>query len=139
MMEDAALHTALAGEQIADLLALWCEAFNAGDMALMGSLFCVAGEMEIGETKGDAFVVAASLAAKAGDWRASTANECVAISGDEALVESYIFLTGDTGGGLARHHAGRALDRFVGGRDGWRFTSRRIVIDWRLDALEHAP
>ena len=137
MTSAAEMRAAIAAEQIGDLLSLWCEAFNAGDAALMGSLFIADGEMEIGAVKGQARTIAAGLASAAAGWAASTANDCITVTGEEAQVESYIFLTGTTGSELQRHHAGRALDRLVVGLDGWRFASRRIVVDWRLDDLEH--
>ena len=138
MADTADIQAVLANEQIMDLLALWCAAFNAGDAALMTSLFAVGGEMAIAGVTGKAGVMSGRLVALSPTWKASSANECIDMGEEEAAVESYIFLTSGAGGGFGRHHAGRALDRFIAGPDGWRFASRRLVIDWALDGLEQA-
>lgn len=62
-------------------------------------------------------------------------NPLIDINGDEASARSYFAVHSNTG----PDHSGTYDDRLVRTADGWRFTYRRVRIDWQAETSLFRP
>lgn len=132
----AKIETAIARQEIHELIMAQARAVDRGDEALLRSIYHPGATVDAGIIEGSAEeYCGVIIEATAGMKRVShgIANEWITVEGDDAVAESYTlaFMTnsGDDGD-VDEFVGGRYLDRFARREGVWKYTHRTFVFDW---------
>lgn len=133
------IETALARNDIHDLIMAQARATDRGDLSLLQSVWHPGATVDIGFFAGSADDFCPMIIeATAGMQRMShtVANEWIDVRGDEAVAESYViaFTTfpDEKGQLVSEITVGRYFDRFARRDSNWKFTTRTFITDWQM-------
>lgn len=122
-------------DAIRDLLARYTYHGDRGRLAEMTACFAEDGVLEYpGNAPRGPAAIAAALAAGKPDARRTfvrhhITNPMITLDGDQATARSYFTVYSNFG----PDHSGTYDDQLLRTPDGWRFTCRRVRIDWQAD------
>jgi hypothetical protein len=137
-MQEQALATLIAKDEIRDLVAAYCRAIDRKDFDMLETLYHPSAGDEHGcnptGTAEEFFTVLRAISGPAITLHHNITNHHIKVDGDRAEGEAYLLgyhvIEGDDGARYAFLLGGRYLDRYAR-RDGvWKFTHRRVAADW---------
>lgn len=132
----AKAETAIARQQIGDLIMAQARALDRGDETLLRSLYHPGATVDAGIFEGSADDYCGMIIGAMADIKTVShpmMNLWVTVDGDDAVAESYnlaFMTTAEEGGDVDQIIGGRYLDRFARREGAWKFTHRTFVFDW---------